>query len=205
MYHLYSSPGTGGMIIELLLKLSGLPHEVDFFDYEKLSQNKKYLELNPLHQVPTMRLPNGELMTESLAMAYYLNSKANMGLIPDVNDKTYPAFLRWSVFLVASIYPTFTYSDDTSRWVEGEVSQELLRFKIDEFRKTMWMQMHNATSQDGPWILGSSKSIIDFYLAVMTNWRPGRDWFKGNAPSLFEISGRIGRSPELESVFAINK
>jgi hypothetical protein len=40
-------------------------------------------------------------------------------------------FLRWLVFIVANIYPTFTYADDPSRFVARNVAHFLAAIKIE--------------------------------------------------------------------------
>jgi len=48
-------------------------------------------------------------MTESAAMVLYAADLApSAGLVPGAGEASRPAFLRWLIYLVASVYPTFT-------------------------------------------------------------------------------------------------
>jgi GST-like protein len=40
--------------------------------------------------------------------------------------------------------------------------------------------------------------------AVMTRWRPGRQWFAENAPQLHSIATRTDAIPELQAVWSRN-
>ena len=43
------------------------------------------------------------------------------------------AFLRWLVFLVANIYPTFTYADDPARFVSVNAARDPFRAATDAY------------------------------------------------------------------------
>lgn len=197
---LYAAKDSGSAIVENVLKLSGLPYEVQFFDYDKL-RSPEYLKINPVGQVPAFELASGEIMTESLAICLYLNDLAKMDLVPGEHSETRTKFLRWSIFLVGSIYPTFTFGDEPSRFVENEISKKQLRAASDQMREKMWKQMEEA-SAFGPWFLGEKLSLIDIYLAVMTNWRPRMEWFDQHCPKLAAIAYRFQETPGYKSVQA---
>jgi glutathione S-transferase len=114
------------MIVEAALALSGLPYEVEEISYgEPGPQRDRLLAFNPLGQVPTLLLPDGRTMTESAAIILHLADEApHAGLAPAAQDATRPMFLRWLAFIVAAIYPTFTYGDEPARWTgDGRASQ----------------------------------------------------------------------------------
>ena len=91
-------------------------------------------------------------------------------LVPPPDEASRPPFLRWLVFLVANLYPTFTYADDPARFVPGETAQQGFRENVDRYAKRLWGQAE-ATAGD-PWFLGERFSALDIYVAVMTRWRP---------------------------------
>lgn len=186
MYRLYSAEASGGTIIEKILKYANASFQIKNFDWDELRADVEYKKINPLAQIPALVLPDGEVITESLAIALYLDHKHNLRLAPMNN----PHFLRWSVFLVGSIYPTFTFGDVPKTWVSTEEAQKELRLTSDEARKSMWLQMEEAAS-DGEWFLGSEMSIIDFYLSLMCNWRPGKAWFGEHCPKLTSFALKI--------------
>ena len=67
-----------------------------------------------------MVMDNGEVMTESAAMTLLLADIAKSdALVPRARSKDRAAFFRWLVLLVASIYPSFVYSDAPERFVPG--------------------------------------------------------------------------------------
>lgn len=208
-YKLYTANRSGGTIVELILaklksKNPSINIEIIRVDWEEIG-NPEYKKINPLGQVPAMRLPSGEIMTESLAINTYINNKHGMGLIPSVEDSNYAKYLRWSTYLVGSIYPTFTYSDYPERYVSHKECGPELKEKIDRFRETMWLEFERAVSDEGPWFLGKNESIIDSYLSNMVFWRPRNEWFSKNCPKISKIAERIQQTEIFKNVWSLNK
>ena len=184
--------GCGSAIVEFAFALGGIPYDCEEVDYGPGSATRdRLVSVNPLGQVPALVLPDGRVLTESLAMLHYANDRAPAaGLIPPPGDAAREAFYRWAVFLVAAVYPTFTYGDDPRKWVADEAGAKLLRESTDRHRQAMYLNLEAAAGS--PWFLGATFSAIDLYLLAMTRWRPGLKWFEANAPMLVAAAGHAG-------------
>jgi GST-like protein len=204
-YHLIASKAAGSMIAEAALALSNLPYDVEMIPYGKLGpQRDRLLALNPLGQVPTLLLPDRRVMTESAAIILHIADAApKAGLMPPAKDPMRPMFLRWLAFIVAAIYPTFTYGDDPKRWSGDEAAGKHLRKATDAHRKELWLYFAAQNPCD-PWVLGEQFSALDLYVAVMTLWRPGPAWFKKECPPLAAIAARVKTLDALRAVWAMN-
>ncbi|HKP25572.1 MAG TPA: glutathione S-transferase family protein [Dongiaceae bacterium] len=204
-YHLIASKSTGSMIVEAALALAKLPHEVEMIPYvEPGPQRDRLLALNPLGQVPTLLLPDGRVMTESAAIILHIADAApQAGLAPAAKDPARPMFLRWLAFIVAAIYPTFTYGDDPKRWAGDESAGKHLRKATDDHRKELW-RYFSGQNPCKPWVLGETFSALDLYVAVMNLWRPGPAWFKKECPTLADIAERVAKLDALGVVWARN-
>jgi GST-like protein len=198
-YTLYAARGCGSAIIEIVLKRLGVDYDVKWLEWGKFGEGS-YETINPLLQVPTLQAGN-QLISESLAICQWLNARHQGSLVPSAEDPSFTFYLRWSVFLVASIYPTFFYGDHPERWVSSEESRKELRASTDLARQRMWLQMEEA-AQASPYFLGAKESLIDAYIAVMHAWRPGPQWFLESTPRLASIARRMEGDPRLASVFA---
>jgi GST-like protein len=204
-YHLIASKVAGSMIVEAALVLSKLPYEVEMIPYgEPGPQRDRLLSLNPLGQVPTMKLSDGRIMTESAAIILHLADQApDAGLVPPAEDAARPMFLRWLAFIVAAIYPTFTYGDDAARWASDEAAGAHLRTATDAHREELW-RYFAAQNPCKPWVLGERFSALDLYVAVMNMWRPGPAWFKQECPALAAIAERVSKLDALRDVWKRN-
>ncbi|WP_309665644.1 glutathione S-transferase family protein [Tabrizicola sp.] len=203
-FGLYQNPGWGSAIIEAQLAVYGLPY--DLIDaggsVSEAAVQEAMRGVNPLLQVPALILPNGAVMTETAAMTLYLADIAGTDtLVPGPGAPERAAFLRWLIFLVAAVYPSFAYGDVPTRFVPPE-GAEAFQARVIEHRKAMWRVMEAEAS--GPYFLGVRFSVIDIYLAVMTRWRPGEAWFQTETPKLWAAGATAALRPGIAPVMARN-
>jgi GST-like protein len=202
---LHGRRGWGSAIVEAQLDAYGLPWRfVDAGDVLGDAAAKAALApLNPTGQVPTLVLDNGTVMTESAAVTLWLAEHcASDMLVPAPADPLRPAFLRWLIFLVASIYPCFTFADLPERFVADEGARKPYRQAVDAWMLDRWAMVEAAAQ--GPCFLGDQLSAIDIYLAVMTRWRPKRPWFAAHAPRLHAAALAAEADPRLAAALARN-
>jgi GST-like protein len=204
IHRLLACKGCGSAIVESAFALAGVPLEVEEVDYSADSPTRaRLLAVNPLGQVPVLILPDGSVLTESLAMLHYLNDlEPAVDLIPPPGDATRKAFYRWQVFIIAALYPTWTYGDEPRKWVADDAGARMLRESTDAHRKVLWTWVEAEAKS--PWFLGDRRSALDLYLAAMTRWRPGILWFAKNAPKLTAIARRASELPEVLPIIARN-
>jgi GST-like protein len=182
---LHGRPGWGSAIVEAQLAWYGLPFQlVDSGDlFDSAEARDRLAPLNPLTQVPTLVLPGGRVMTESAAITLHLADLVGRDdLVPGPAAAERADFLRWLVFLVANVYPTFTYGDLPERFVKAEGAGPGFRAELDAYAQRLWAMAEAAAG--APWFLGERFSALDVYLAVMTHWRPRAEWFAAHAPRL---------------------
>lgn len=201
---LYGQPGWGSAIVEAQLAWYGLPFRVeatgDLFASEEA--RAKIRQLNAITQVPTLVLPDGQVMTESAAITLHLADLAGRDdLVPGPRAPERAAFLRWLVYIVANIYPTFTYADVPERFVKaGEGAAQAFRAEVDAYAQRLWGVAEAAAG--APWWLGQRFSALDVYAAVMTHWRPRRPWFAQHAPKVLAAGDAAGALPAVAPVMA---
>ena len=135
-HRLLGCKGCGSAIVEAAFAVARMPLEYEQVDYGAGSPTReRLLAVNPLGQVPTLVLPDGTVLTESLAIIHYLDDLAPRAhLVPPKGDPGRLAFLRWSTFLVAAVYPTFSFGDEPAKWVEDVKGAKQLRESTDRHR-----------------------------------------------------------------------
>jgi GST-like protein len=159
--------------------------------------------LNPLAQVPVLVLPDGQVMTESAAITLHLADLTGRdSLVPGPAAPERAAFLRWLVFLVANIYPTFTYADIPTRFVPDEAAADGFLQNVNAYARRLWTLVEGEVR--GPHFLGERFTALDLYLCVMTRWRPGRAWFAENAPLIHAAVSHVDARPALAAVLERN-
>ncbi|ABV12629.1 TPA: glutathione S-transferase family protein [Citrobacter koseri] len=202
MIKVYGVPGWGSAISEVMLTLAEIPYQfIDVKGFDAEGPQRDLLQkLNPLCQVPTLALENGEIMTESAAIALMILDR-RPDLAPPVGHAERQQFQRLLIWLVANVYPTFTYADYPERWVQN--TPEQLKKSCLEYRKALYMWLNDRLIAE-PYAFGGQLTLLDCYLCVMRTWGPGHDWFQDNAPNISAIADAVCQHPPLQTVLKNN-
>ena len=198
---LYGARGCGSAIVEAMLAVVSQPHEfVDVGGFERAGPARDALaRISPLVQVPALVLEDGTVLTETAAIALHLADR-HPGLAPPRDTPERTRFYRLLVWLVANVYPTFTYGDVPGRWV-GTAPDEL-DASTGRHREGLYRWLDGELGE--PFALGPDLSAIDIYLAVMVAWRPRRPWFERHAPRIARIAERTRALPPVAAVLREN-
>ena len=202
---LYGKRGWGSALIEAQLDWYGLDY--DFHDagnlFRSAEARQSLSEVNPIAQVPALVMPDGTVMTESAAITLHLaDLTGEDALVPPPGSAERPSFLRWLVYIVTNIYPTYTYGDEPARFVSGPKAQDDFRQHVDDYRIKLYSVLEDSART--PWFLGERFSAIDIYACTMTHWEPGRAWFQARAPRLFAIAAAAVRIDPLRQCWQRN-
>lgn len=165
MIKVYGVPGWGSTISELMLTLADIPYQfvdVSGFDHEGTSR-ELLKTLNPLCQIPTLTLENDEIMTETAAIALMVLDR-RPDLAPPVGRAERQQFQRLLVWLVANVYPTFTFADYPERWAPD--APEQLKKNVIEYRKSLYIWLNSQLTAE-PYAFGGVPQWV-FALAALT-------------------------------------
>ena len=198
---LYGVRGWGSAIAESMLALAGQGYEfvdVEGFNRAGLARDR-LAAVNPLVQVPALVLDDGTIMTETAAITLHLSDRAP-GLAPAIGTPERPRFYRLLIWLVANVYPTFTYGDYPERWAPS-ATEELVA-STDRYREALFRWLEEQVAE--PFVLGDEPCALDIYVAVMVAWRPRPPWFEQNTPKLMRIAERTRQMPSVTAVLAAN-
>jgi GST-like protein len=201
---LYGVAGWGSALAEGALAWVGEPFDfvdVDGFDRPGPARDR-LMAVNPLARVPTLVATDGTILTESAAIVLRLAElRPEAGLAPGPDEPDRAAFLNRLIWFVSALYPTFTYRDYPERWAPS-AAEELVG-RVDAFRQSLWRQL-DADLGDGPFVLGKKPSALDLYIAVMSHWRPRRDWLSEHCPKAYAVARAADALPSIAPVLRRN-
>jgi GST-like protein len=205
MLTIYGYKGCGSVVIEVACELLGEPYEFrPAAPWNPGPHIDELRALNPLLQIPTVRLDDGTILTESVAMVLWLLERhPESSWAPPIGDKRRAPFLRWLVYLASTIYPMYTIGDFPDRWVQAEEAQKQL--KEASIRRTLeaWKVMEEALKPN-QYLVGDQVTMLDMYAAMISRWRPGRDRIREVAPGCVRAAELAEKYEGVAAVFARN-
>jgi GST-like protein len=195
-YVLYGQRGTGSVAVEAALTLIGARFQ---------TQDVKQSDLagaTPLAQVPALRLPSGELMTESAAILIWLaEAHPEADLAPPPGDPRRSAFLRWMAFVSSAIYAHYWVRDDPSRVVDDPAARAQVKARLAQRIVACWGFME-ANLTPGRYLLGETLSVLDLYVTVVSRWTPREALHETIAPHLGAVARRVETDSRLAPLWA---
>ncbi len=203
-YTIYGDLGSGAFSAEAALAEAGAPYDFHVISLEKNEQKKpEFLAINPSGKMPAVRLPEGHILTESLAILLTVADHfPNARLLPAQASAERGAAYRWLAFMAAEIYPMVEISDYPERFVQPGDEASALREKVRERIRERILIVERVVA--GPWFLPTGFSILDIYAAMFLRWRGtiGREWLAaGHTPKLAALSGAVAERPNIAPVW----
>jgi len=202
-YILYGDKGSGAFSAEAVLAEAGAPYEFKLISLDKNEQREPaFLAINPSGKMPALRLPEGQIVTESLAILMTLADHfPNARLLPPQGGPARTQAYRWLAFMASEIYPMVEISDYPERFVTNGDADALRQKARERIRERLLIVERMC---DGPWFLASGFSIVDIYAAMFSRWRGsiGKEWLKeGHIPKLDALARGVARRPAIEPVW----
>jgi GST-like protein len=197
-YVLYGAPGTGSVAVEAALTLIGARHLCEDIPETDLSGTAS----TPMAQVPALRLPGGQLMTESAAILIWLaEAHPDAKLAPPAGDPGRAEFLRWMAFVSAAIYAHYWARDVPSRLTGEAAAQAEVKAALNQRIADCWGIME-AGITPGDYLLGDGLTVLDLYVTVVSRWTPRRALRETIAPRLAAVVRRVESDPRLAELWA---
>jgi len=204
-YTIFGDKGSGAFSAEAVLAEAGAPYEFHQISLDKNEQRQpEFLAINPSGKIPALRLPEGEVITESSAILLTVADHfPNARLLPPQASAERAQAYRWLSFMAAEIYPMVEVSDYPERFAPAGLEAETLRQKARERIRERLLIVERFVA--GPWFLPSGFSIFDIYASMFPRWRGsiGKEWLaERHLPKLEAISKALAERKAIAPVWA---
>src|SRR5438552_12585601 len=170
---LHGCRGCGSAVVEVMLEWAGVEftyREVESWEPGPATDALK--AINPLAQVPTLKLADGTVMTESAAIIVMLDASYPAArILPTAGDPRRALALRWIVFIAGNMYPAISVYDFPERWVKSDAARAELKDGAVERLEVYWTMLEQAL-KPAPYLLGGEMSALDVYAAMLSRWEP---------------------------------
>jgi GST-like protein len=212
MFTLYGSKGSGSATTEVALEKCGAKYTiVRASTWEPDSALEALERANPLKQIPTLVLPDGSVMTESVAILIHLALEYPGASLLPVRASERAHALRGLVFIAANCYAAISISDYPERWCADPDEATSARV-----RKAARAQLHrhwdvfadafyptnNAAGSSRAFLSGEQPGALDYLAAVVSKWSGTRAHLKTSRPHYLDLLHRIESHPDVAPVFA---
>lgn len=190
---LYYLKGACSLASYIALCETGLPFEATAIDRatRKTADGEDFNTVNPKGYAPALRLDNGQVLTENVAVLQYIaDLKPESKLAPPAGTLERYRLIEWLAFLNSEIHkaisPLFNpaASDDVKNFARGNLT-----------RRLDWL---DANLGSKPYLTGENFTVADSYLFVILGWfgRVGIDL--GKWPKLQALHQRAGARPAVD-------
>jgi len=205
MYELYGSQGSGSAAVEAALCIAGLEHRViEAASWRPGPGLEELGRINPLRQIPTLRLPGGQVISESAAILMHLGLDAapDSGLLPREPGPRAQA-LSGLVFLAANCYAAIGVIDYPQRWCAEAEQDEAVQERIRRGTRARLHQLWELfADQYGGACLGPGRcSALALLAAVVSKWSGSRAHLQQQRPEFHAGLLATEDEPAVRAVF----
>jgi glutathione S-transferase/GST-like protein len=205
MHTLYWSADTGAFAVQAVLEELDQPYERVMVDTKQGRHREPgYRALNPMMQVPTLRLPDGTVITESAAMVLHLcDAHPGPELLPAPGSTGRAVAYRWLFWLATGLYEAdlrYYYADRYTSEPEGAAGVKQAALE----RMDRLVALAEELLGQGPYVLGERFSAVDIYLFMLVLWHPARHEVLARHPRLGGHARRLRTRPAIDRIWADN-
>ncbi|WP_342117770.1 glutathione S-transferase family protein [Pseudoduganella sp. OTU4001] len=199
---LYGAAASGSVAVEAALTLLGIPFRlIEGETWSSEAARACVEEQNAMRQVPTLILPDGEVLTESAAILIYLaDANPAAKLAPALDDPKRAQFLRWMFFVSSAIYSLHWIKPDVGRIGAPQSARDDVVNAVHERIAFCWRAMDAQLAPAG-YLLGDELTVLDLYVAVVSRFGPWRERFFAEAPKMAPVVRRVDEDPRLKELW----
>lgn len=163
MYTLYTIPGSCSSGITVLLEKMQLEYTP-----VKREDVSNYSEIVPTNQVPALKLPDGQIITEGAAIVLYLLEKHKSPMLPaDLSAKA--EFLRWLMFDYATLHPSYGKIFAINRTEMDDKEKKSVSQQLATQTSGLWAILDREL-ESKKFITGDQPTVVDYLATIYTSW-----------------------------------
>jgi len=203
-YILFGDKGSGAFCVEAALAEAGAPVEFHEISLEKDEQRSdEFRVLNPSGKIPALKLPSGEIVTETSALLYLIAERhPEAKLLPPLVSSERWQALRWIAFMASEIYPMVEIADYPGRFVIDHKGAAALKLSAKQRIRGRMLLVEAAASGE-PWFLPTGFSAVDIYAVMFSRWSECREngWREAHIPKICAMAAALADRQTLKPVW----
>ncbi|HRE18243.1 MAG TPA: glutathione binding-like protein [Rhodocyclaceae bacterium] len=163
-------PYACSLAAHVALEEIGQPFEAVLVDLRGGEQfDAAYRAINPSARVPALQLDSGEVLSENLAILYWLaETHPGAGLWPEGSlEKT--RALEWMSWLASNVHFSGRLIWKGDQYANSPEAAEFLKTS-QRARYQELLAQAEARIGDGPWVMGERYTVVDAHLLPFVRW-----------------------------------
>jgi glutathione S-transferase len=193
MTTLYFSPAACSLSPHIALKEAGLSFTAEQVDLKTktLKSGGDFLAISPKGQVPSLKLPSGEVLTEGAAIVQWIADQAPQARLAPANGTLARYRLQeWLNFVATEIHKGFSplFNPATPDAYKAMVKENL-------GKKFAHLNAHFAQNK---FLMGEEFSVADGYCFTCVNWANFTGINLGEYPNLQAYMARVSGRPKVQ-------
>jgi glutathione S-transferase len=190
--HLYFSPGACSLASHITAREAGIPIELKRVDTKtkKLVDGSDYYAVNSKGAVPALKLDDGQVLTEGVAIMQYLaDRKPESGLAPAAGTLPRYRLQEWLNYIASEVHKSFS-----PLWNPAN-DAKVKEFALANLEKKLdWV---NAQLAGRKYLTGDAFTVADAYLYTVINWAFFLNIGLDKWPALKEFHARVAARPKV--------
>ena len=202
-YTLFGFENSGSLAAEIALDFCGVDYKfIRAASWEEGAGLDELSKVNPLKQIPTLLMPDGNVMTESAAILIYLGLQfPSSQLFPNDENKR-SQIIRGLVFIAANCYSAISVIDYPMRWCinADDDSNERIRAGSRQRLHIHW-EIFADQFPATPFLSGEQLGALDILAVIVSKWSGARKHLQQARPEFFATLERIEKHPVIAAAF----
>ena len=169
MLTLYYAPGSSSMASHIVLEEAGAHYDTRFINEDAGEhRTEAYLQVNPRGKVPALRLTDGTVLVENVAIQTYIARTHSQARLLPTNPEGEAHALSLMAFFATAVHPAFSHFWAPRRFTDEPSGEEGIRAKgLATFHGHC--REIDALLAGIEWFLGQF-STVDCYGFVFYGW-----------------------------------
>lgn len=184
MYILYGWKLTGSLATEAALVEAGAKYEIVPINIREGEQHtEEYGLINPRRQVPSLKLPDGSIMSEGAAMLLHIaDAHPQSRLAPPPGSSERAQHDRWLFFFAVNVYEGELRKIVPQDYVDSEECADAVKTAAFGYVEKHY-RIFEETLGEGPYTFGNTFTVLDIYVWMLAQWMPA-EWLESECPKI---------------------
>lgn len=202
MLELFHHPGFVSLASLIALEEAGAAYTSTVVDFANGgNRTPSYLAINPYGQVPALRLPSGDVLTETLAIMCYVAKEYSAAALAPSDPLRYAHWVAVMARMASTYHPTFTLVVRPDMIVDDPAAQAEVQTAA-RARYANHLAELDRQFRSTEWIMGDVFSLADAHALVFHEWGARANFAMGDYLHLTQWYQRMLARPAVARALA---